>query len=298
MIKNGFTTQMKKSLHPNIKPWLWLAWLVIQQGLCAQDPGFRTPVIPPRKEIALTQADIVNEIVYNQQADKVAALADDDPLLAAVYLSEAGGLSTDFTFIERDMIRRGNVSKILLLKIFESPPTEWTRANMIHWIRDNPWIDPEAFLPSVRLWYQELKHDGDPHYFQHAIQDFLAFWGYPEDEVIMKEIAPDGLTMRLFRERLQRIGNGDNKSNPNLPPSLAYRNKTLDQLRASVQSQGTSSKSSSTPSSASPVAKNQPPAPQSVENSPAGSWLSRLVAGVLLAAAGLAAILVAKKRRN
>jgi hypothetical protein len=289
---------MKRTFHPNIKPWLLLAWLICQQGLCAQDPGFRTPVIPPRKYNAPTQDDIVNAIVHYQQKEKVAALADNDPLLAAVYLAGVGGLSTDFSFIERDMIRRGSVSRTLLLKIFESPPREGTRAHMIHWIRDNPWIDPETFLPLVRSWCQELKHAGDPHFDQHAIMDFLAVWGHPEDEAVMTEIQADSLTMRLFRERLQRVRNGDTKTNPNLPRIFAYRNKTLGELRAADPSLGalpkTQSSSNGTAAKKKPVltpVSNVSP----VETKAANGYLLLTVVALLTMAA-VVAVLVARKK--
>ena len=250
----GDSCCMKRNFRPTTRPWLWLAWLVCLQGLCAQNPGFRTPPKqPPQPLSPPTQANIVNQIIYYQQAERVAALADDDPLLAAVYLAGAEGLSREFTFIERDMIRRGDVSKTMLLKMFKSSTRDGTRACMIHWIRDNSWIDPEAFLPAVRSWYQESKRAGDPNYVQTEIRDFLTVWGYPEDELILTEIGAHGLTMRLFQKRLQRIRNGDTKSNPNLPPGFDYRNKTLDQLKAAVSLPGPPPKSAPT-SGSSPAA--------------------------------------------
>lgn len=206
------------------------------KGSLAHYDAERFPGIPAERNAAA--AKIMNYFPRTREkADevrqKIAALADDDPLLADIYMSSIPDVRSHHVNLgESDMRRRSQVATAVFQERFKNPTSAFTRNEIVRWVTYNAWLDPEAFLPLIREWYHtELKTDsvtknGYVISGRGNVLNFLADWGYPEDEAIFQELyrsTPDPWCPQKFQERLQRLKNGDSKSNPRLSADMPER---------------------------------------------------------------------------
>lgn len=214
------------------------------KGSLAHYDAERFPGIPAERNAAA--AKIMNYFPRTREkADEVrqriAALADDDPLLADIYVSSIPDVRSHHVNLgESDMRRRNQVATAVFQERFKNPTSVHTRNEIVRWVTYNAWLDPEAFLPLIREWYHtELKADSvtkagltprNRSYISHGrsnVLRFLADWGHPEDEEIFQELYRDTsneeASLRYFQERLQRLKNGDSKSNPRLSADMPER---------------------------------------------------------------------------
>ena len=187
----------------------------------------------PHKVRSAERHYAAEQAILEATAERMASLRDDDPLLADLYMMRAGRDilgKPNLIAVDNDMKRRGDVTVQILLNEFKEPWSTMSRSYITSLVNDTNWLKPEIFRPLVLKWYQDLKTINDPEHRNATIAEFIATWGYPEDEPILREILPDapnGRTMQQFRARLERIKNGDTTSNPNLPPWMADRGKAL-----------------------------------------------------------------------
>jgi hypothetical protein len=238
-----------------------------------------------RRQAALQALD-------NATPQSLTALRDDDPLLPDLYHLRARLLGGSLTYdvVEADMYRRVDVTIKILTHLFENPIDEYTRSTITHWVTFHSWMKPDVFHPLVLEWYREMKASGLTMHSQ-SIHEFLAFWGYPEDEAVLQELnqyhnSSKEWGMRMFRERLERLKNGDSTSLPYFPKFSADWPEFSKKRRAEAEAKNRAASEQPPPDNAKPVI----PTPQTIIQPSATLPESNLTPWIVVGSSALALV--------
>ncbi len=280
----------------------FILWLLLFLAELRPAHGQHDDLRGPFKEPPVVQKPIDKALIERQQAaqlalDKVTpqfimALRDDDPFLAELYFLRAGSLggSPPYDFLEADMYRRVDVTIKILTQLFENPIDEYTRSTITNWVTFHGWMKPDIFRPLVLEWYREMKASGLTMKSK-SIQQFLSFWGHPEDEAILRELdeyhnSGKGSPMRMFRERLERLKNGDSTSLPYFPKFSADWPEFSKKRRAEAEAKNRAASEQPPPDNA----KSVIPKPQTTVQPPATLPGSNLTPWIVLGSSALALV--------
>lgn len=180
------------------------------------------------------------ELSTNLTQEKIQSLPDNSPVLAEFYRSRialemvrqrAGEPKQDI--VELDMWMRGDTAIDIVKGLFANPPSDDTQMEICHWLRYRPWMKPDHFLSISRMAYK-IHSSEEPKGIKSRftainIAEFLAHWGEPQDEALLRnhfaqyktdQWSQDQLMMR-FKERQALRAEG----NPRGLPSWFFKEK-------------------------------------------------------------------------
>ncbi len=164
--------------------------------------------LPPVEPISYKLFFEAQQAALNATPESLAALSNDDPLLAIIYLDH--GLNhleegPHHAALVADMKRRGEVTVDILVQFFKKPNSLTTRSNILHGLRYlQPWLKPDRILILARAWHSQSKAwnstDSLP------LIRFLSWAGQPEDEALMRKLlGPEGQNTADMKDFLQHI---------------------------------------------------------------------------------------------